>query len=86
MPIDRTTFTCISQLGCLIGMFVQMVTTFKSGYMLRKLRNSPGWQKLWIVLANFSLFFFKTHTVSAVQLIQVSCIFSNWSIIFKIRC
>ncbi|KAF8384650.1 hypothetical protein PRIPAC_73792, partial [Pristionchus pacificus] len=44
--------------------WINMVTTFKSGYMLRKLRNSPGWQKLWIVLANFSLFFFKTHTES----------------------
>ncbi|GMT31579.1 hypothetical protein PFISCL1PPCAC_22876, partial [Pristionchus fissidentatus] len=42
--------------------WINMVTTFKSGYMLRKLRNSSGWQRLWIVLANFSLFFFKTHT------------------------
>ncbi|GMT04832.1 hypothetical protein PENTCL1PPCAC_27006, partial [Pristionchus entomophagus] len=52
--------------NCAIGYedWINMATTFKSGYMLRKLRNSSGWQKLWIVLANFSLFFFKTHSDS----------------------
>ncbi|VDN56812.1 unnamed protein product [Dracunculus medinensis] len=32
-----------------------------SGYLLRKLRTSTGWQKLWVVHANFTLFFYKSH-------------------------
>lgn len=30
-----------------------------SGYLLRKFKNSNGWQKLWVVFANFCLFFYK---------------------------
>ncbi|XP_032494517.1 FERM, ARHGEF and pleckstrin domain-containing protein 2 isoform X5 [Phocoena sinus] len=32
-----------------------------SGYLLRKFKNSSGWQKLWVVFTNFCLFFYKTH-------------------------
>lgn len=32
-----------------------------SGYLLRKFKNSSGWQRLWVVVANFCLFFYKTH-------------------------
>uniref|UniRef100_A0A8C3YJR4 PH domain-containing protein n=1 Tax=Catagonus wagneri TaxID=51154 RepID=A0A8C3YJR4_9CETA len=32
-----------------------------SGYLLRKLKNSSGWQRLWVVVTNFCLFFYKTH-------------------------
>ncbi|VDM46563.1 unnamed protein product [Toxocara canis] len=32
-----------------------------SGYLLRKFRNSPGWQRLWVVHSNFTLFFYKSH-------------------------
>ncbi|XP_043851215.1 FERM, ARHGEF and pleckstrin domain-containing protein 2 isoform X2 [Dromiciops gliroides] len=32
-----------------------------SGYLLRKFKNSSGWQKLWVVVTNFCLFFYKTH-------------------------
>ncbi|KAG7271409.1 hypothetical protein CRUP_031221 [Coryphaenoides rupestris] len=32
-----------------------------SGNLLRKFKNSNGWQKLWVVFTNFSLFFYKTH-------------------------
>ncbi|XP_035755937.1 FERM, ARHGEF and pleckstrin domain-containing protein 2 isoform X4 [Egretta garzetta] len=32
-----------------------------SGYLLRKFKNSNGWQKLWVVFTNFCLFFYKTH-------------------------
>uniref|UniRef100_A0A183I0X9 DH domain-containing protein n=1 Tax=Onchocerca flexuosa TaxID=387005 RepID=A0A183I0X9_9BILA len=32
-----------------------------SGYLLRKFRNSTGWQKFWVVHANFALTFFRTH-------------------------
>lgn len=35
-----------------------------SGYLLRKFKNSNGWQKLWVVFTNFCLFFYKTHQVS----------------------
>lgn len=33
--------------------------------MLRKFKNSNGWQKLWVVFTNFCLFFYKSHQVSA---------------------
>ncbi|KAM5228659.1 FERM, ARHGEF and pleckstrin domain-containing protein 2 [Ctenodactylus gundi] len=32
-----------------------------SGYLLRKFKNTNGWQKLWVVFTNFCLFFYKTH-------------------------
>uniref|UniRef100_A0A8C5EIP7 FERM, ARHGEF and pleckstrin domain-containing protein 1 n=1 Tax=Gouania willdenowi TaxID=441366 RepID=A0A8C5EIP7_GOUWI len=32
-----------------------------SGNLLRKFKNSNGWQKLWVVFTNFSLFFYKSH-------------------------
>ncbi|GFG38752.1 hypothetical protein Cfor_07049 [Coptotermes formosanus] len=32
-----------------------------SGYLLRKFKNSTGWQKLWVVFTNFCLFFYKTY-------------------------
>ena len=35
-----------------------------SGYLLRKFKNSNGWQKLWVVFANACLYFFKTFQVS----------------------
>lgn len=40
-----------------------------SGNLLRKFKNSNGWQKLWVVFTNFSLFFYKSHQVcqSAVE-------------------
>ncbi|XP_045515139.1 FERM, ARHGEF and pleckstrin domain-containing protein 2 isoform X1 [Pieris brassicae] len=31
-----------------------------SGYLLRKFKNSHGWQKLWVVFALYSLFFYKS--------------------------
>lgn len=36
-----------------------------SGYLLRKFKNSNGWQKLWVVFTNFCLFFYKTHQVGS---------------------
>lgn len=36
-----------------------------SGNLLRKFKNSTGWQKLWVVFTNFCLFFYKSHQVSA---------------------
>ncbi|CDQ96224.1 unnamed protein product [Oncorhynchus mykiss] len=38
-----------------------------SGNLLRKFKNSNGWQKLWVVFTNFSLFFYKTHEVSTIS-------------------
>ncbi|EFB20775.1 hypothetical protein PANDA_002849, partial [Ailuropoda melanoleuca] len=32
-----------------------------SGNLLRKFKNSSGWQKLWVVFTNFCLFFYKSH-------------------------
>lgn len=32
-----------------------------SGYLLRKFKNSNGWQKLWVVFTQFCLFFYKSH-------------------------
>ncbi|VDN37359.1 unnamed protein product [Cylicostephanus goldi] len=39
----------------------QIVAVSQSGYLLRKLRNSNGWQKLWTELTSHTLFFYKTH-------------------------
>ncbi|XP_007470032.1 PREDICTED: FERM, RhoGEF and pleckstrin domain-containing protein 2 [Lipotes vexillifer] len=51
---DRT--TSISRADCSAAVENQL-----SGYLLRKVKNSGGWQKLWVVLTNFCLFFYKTH-------------------------
>ncbi|XP_078513638.1 FERM, ARHGEF and pleckstrin domain-containing protein 1 isoform X1 [Lissotriton helveticus] len=32
-----------------------------SGNLLRKFKNSNGWQKLWVVFTNFCLYFYKSH-------------------------
>ncbi|ETN81427.1 hypothetical protein NECAME_08501 [Necator americanus] len=40
---------------------LQIVEVSQSGYLLRKLRNSNGWQKLWTELTSHTLFFYKTH-------------------------
>ncbi len=34
-----------------------------SGYLLRKFKNSSGWQKLWVVFTHFCLFFYKSYQV-----------------------
>jgi hypothetical protein len=34
--------------------------TCLSGFLLRKFKRKEGWQKLWVVFANFSLFFYKS--------------------------
>ncbi|CAG5026970.1 unnamed protein product [Parnassius apollo] len=36
------------------------IRTQLSGYLLRKFKNSHGWQKLWVVFAVFTLFFYKS--------------------------
>lgn len=41
------------------------VTNQLSGYLLRKFKNSNGWQKLWVVFTNFCLFFYKTFNDDA---------------------
>lgn len=33
-----------------------------SGYLLRKFKNSNGWQKLWVVFTSFCLFFYKSSS------------------------
>ena len=38
-----------------------------SGYLLRKFKNSNGWQKLWVVFTNFCLFFYKTYQVKIMK-------------------
>lgn len=32
-----------------------------SGYLLRKFKNSSGWQKLWVVCTSFCLYFYKNY-------------------------
>ncbi|CAF3554665.1 unnamed protein product [Rotaria sp. Silwood1] len=39
----------------------QAIKNQLSGYLLRKFKNSNGWQKLWVVFTNFCLFFYKTY-------------------------
>ncbi|XP_018016454.1 FERM, ARHGEF and pleckstrin domain-containing protein 2 [Hyalella azteca] len=40
--------------------YVRAAQNQLSGYLLRKFKNSMGWQKLWVVFTNFCLFFYKT--------------------------
>ncbi|KAE9413002.1 hypothetical protein Angca_009419, partial [Angiostrongylus cantonensis] len=44
-----------------IHQIYDIVTVCQSGYLLRKLRNSNGWQRLWTELTSHTLFFYKTH-------------------------
>lgn len=37
-----------------------------SGFLLRKFKNSNGWQKLWVVFTNFCLFFYKAYLVKPI--------------------
>ncbi|XP_073768476.1 FERM, ARHGEF and pleckstrin domain-containing protein 1 [Danio rerio] len=41
--------------------FIRATENQLSGNLLRKFKNSNGWQKLWVVFTNFTLFFYKTH-------------------------
>ncbi len=47
--------------------FVFILQNQLSGNLLRKFKNSNGWQKLWVVFTNFSLFFYKSHQVRSVD-------------------
>lgn len=40
---------------------IRAVQNQLSGFLLRKFKNSNGWQKLWVVFTNFCLFFYKSH-------------------------
>ena len=44
----------------------QSIKNQLSGYLLRKFKNSNGWQKLWVIFTNFCLFFYKTYQVKFV--------------------
>ncbi|XP_053316398.1 FERM, ARHGEF and pleckstrin domain-containing protein 2 [Spea bombifrons] len=44
---------------------IAMMENQLSGYLLRKFKNSNGWQRLWVVFTNFCLFFYKTHQEDA---------------------
>ncbi|XGW32551.1 hypothetical protein V3C99_017253 [Haemonchus contortus] len=44
-----------------IQQIYDIVDVCQSGYLLRKLRNSNGWQRLWTELTSHTLFFYKTH-------------------------
>lgn len=47
-----------------------------SGNLLRKFKNSNGWQKLWVVFTNFCLFFYKSpqdnHPLASLPLLGYS--------------
>lgn len=43
-----------------------------SGYLLRKFKNSNGWQRLWVIFTNFCLFFYKNFQVIAVVIVKVT--------------
>jgi hypothetical protein len=54
--------------SCLLYFLINVIDLFfsqnqLSGYLLRKFKNSNGWQKLWVVFTNFCLFFYKTFQV-----------------------
>ncbi|KAG8198630.1 hypothetical protein JTE90_026527 [Oedothorax gibbosus] len=41
--------------------YQKALMNYLSGYLLRKFKNSSGWQKLWVVFTNFCLFFYKSY-------------------------
>ncbi|VDD93513.1 unnamed protein product [Enterobius vermicularis] len=41
---------------------IKAATNQMSGYLFRKYRTSTGWQRLWVVLAAFTLFFYKEYS------------------------
>lgn len=44
---------------------ITMMENQLSGYLLRKFKNSNGWQRLWVIFTSFCLFFYKTHQEDA---------------------
>ncbi|XP_077147116.1 FERM, ARHGEF and pleckstrin domain-containing protein 2 isoform X3 [Ranitomeya variabilis] len=44
---------------------ITMMENQLSGYLLRKFKNSNGWQRLWVIFTNFCLYFYKTHQEDA---------------------
>lgn len=42
----------------------KMITNTMCGYLKRKLRNSAGWQELWVVMCCHTLYFYRNHNVS----------------------
>lgn len=58
LQVFVTVFSLNLSLSCFLCAQNQL-----SGNLLRKFKNSNGWQKLWVVFTNFSLFFYKSHQV-----------------------
>ncbi|XP_068629152.1 FERM, ARHGEF and pleckstrin domain-containing protein 1-like [Battus philenor] len=55
------TFVCWHRVASLTRQHLNLaMRTQLSGYLLRKFKNSHGWQKLWVVFAAFTLFFYKS--------------------------
>lgn len=54
---------CMKKLNC-IALFYHFQNQI-SGYLLRKFKNSSGWQKLWVVLTSFCLYFYKSYSDEA---------------------
>ncbi|KAM9317128.1 FERM, ARHGEF and pleckstrin domain-containing protein 2 [Gastrophryne carolinensis] len=44
---------------------ITMMENQLSGYLLRKFKNSNGWQRLWVIFTSFCLYFYKTHQEDA---------------------
>lgn len=49
--------------GATVGLHDHLISAENqlSGYLLRKFKNSSGWQKLWVVFTSFCLFFYKNY-------------------------
>lgn len=49
--------------GATVGLSDHLVAAENelSGYLLRKFKNSAGWQKLWVVFTSFCLYFYKSY-------------------------
>jgi len=53
----------------------QAIKNQLSGYLLRKFKNSNGWQKLWVIFTNFCLFFYKTYQVNQLEFVEKMLVF-----------
>lgn len=49
--------------GATVGLSDHLISAENqlSGYLLRKFKNSSGWQKLWVVFTSFCLYFYKSY-------------------------
>lgn len=64
-PTSRSNTAChvCWHRGATVGLHDYLISSDNqlSGFLLRKFKNSSGWQKLWVVFTSFCLYFYKSY-------------------------